>query len=103
MRTVETQRVASVEPPSGASPQRSPDDFWSQPRWQGVVRPSVSVIVPTYNRAEFLERIIASIFGQTVSVHELLLVDDGSTDDTRHVVAGLLAKYPAWENRLQYL
>jgi glycosyltransferase involved in cell wall biosynthesis len=43
--------------------------------------------MPTYNRAEFLPSAFASIQGQTYSDWELIIVDDGSSDDTRDVVA----------------
>lgn len=62
----------------------------------------MSVIVPTYNRAAFLEGTLASIFDQTVDVHEVLLVDDGSTDETRTTVETLLATRPDWRGRLRY-
>ncbi len=43
-------------------------------------RPAVSVIVPVYNRAEFLDETLRSLNAQTMQDFELLLVDDGSTD-----------------------
>src|SRR5947208_8996196 len=49
-------------------------------------RPAVSVILPTYNRAKFLPQAFASIKSQTFTDWELIVVDDGSTDDTRSVV-----------------
>jgi len=66
-------------------------------------QPRVSVLVPTYNRAAFLEGTLGSIFDQTIDVHEVLLVDDGSTDDTRNIVQDLLATHPAWRDRLRYV
>ena len=51
--------------------------------------PLVSVVLPTYNRANLLERSIGSVLRQSVSDLELLVVDDGSDDDTRDVVAAM--------------
>lgn len=44
---------------------------------------TVSVIIPTYNRAEALERAVRSALCQTHAVHEVLVCDDGCTDDSR--------------------
>ncbi len=48
--------------------------------------PTVSVIVPTYNRANSLPRTIDSVLAQTHDDLELVVVDDASTDDTESVV-----------------
>ena len=47
----------------------------------------VSVIIPTFNRAGLLPQTIKSVLKQTYKRIEILIVDDGSTDDTREVVA----------------
>src|SRR5437867_126575 len=52
-------------------------------------RIAVSVIVPTYNRAATLAQSLESILGQSCSDFELIVADDGSTDDT----AAVLARY----------
>lgn len=51
-----------------------------------MAAPTVSVIIPTYNRAHLIRQAIDSVFGQTFTDHEIIVVDDGSTDDTRAVV-----------------
>lgn len=50
--------------------------------------PTVSVVIPTYDRAELLSRAVDSVLDQTYDDFELLVVDDGSTDDTEAVVTG---------------
>lgn len=50
--------------------------------------PAVSVVVATYNRAELLCKTIDSILQQRFQDYELIVVDDGSTDNTRAVLEG---------------
>lgn len=54
-----------------------------------MTAPTVSVVIPTYNRARFLPGAIASIRQQSVPCAEIVVVDDGSTDDTAAVLASL--------------
>ena len=54
------------------------------------MRPKISVIVPIYNAELYLEQCIESVLNQTLRDIELLLIDDGSTDNTEEVVQDLL-------------
>jgi glycosyltransferase involved in cell wall biosynthesis len=47
---------------------------------------TISVIIPTYNRRQMLERALTSIINQTRPADEILCIDDGSTDGTEHMV-----------------
>lgn len=51
--------------------------------------PKVSVIIPTYNRAQYIGAAIESILLQTFRDFEIIVVDDGSTDDTEAVLKTL--------------
>ena len=57
-------------------------------------QPLVSVIIPAYNYARFIAEAVASIQSQTYSNWEMIVVDDGSTDDTEAVVKSLAADEP---------
>jgi glycosyltransferase involved in cell wall biosynthesis len=48
--------------------------------------PTVSVIIPTYNRAAFVVEAIESVLAQSCQEFELIVVDDGSQDDTRDIL-----------------
>lgn len=50
------------------------------------MNPTVSVVIPTYNRGNKLSQAIDSVLGQTMGAYELIVVDDGSNDDTESVV-----------------
>lgn len=49
-------------------------------------RQSVSILLPTYNRGYILSRAIESVLKQTFLFWELIIIDDGSSDDTENIV-----------------
>ena len=63
--------------------------------------PSVSILIPTYNYGRFLIQAIDSVLAQTVKPLEVVVADDGSTDDTEAVVAryGEAVKYRKFEHQ----
>jgi len=49
-------------------------------------KPIVSVIIPTYNRSKFVKKAIDSVLAQMYKDYEIIVVDDGSTDNTKEVI-----------------
>lgn len=61
--------------------------------------PLVSVVIPTYNRAHYLPECLRSVQQQTYQNLEVLVVDDGSTDGTRELMAGICRE----DGRIKYI
>lgn len=57
------------------------------------LKPIVSVIMPTFNRASYLQRSINSVLKQSFSDWELLIVDDGSQDGSFNIVDGYISQF----------
>lgn len=53
---------------------------------QHLTSPAISIILPVYNRAAYLNRCIQSVIGQTYGDWEIIAIDDGSTDDSLKVL-----------------
>jgi len=64
-----------------------------------AVMAAVSVVIPTFNRAALVERAVHSVLTQTYSDIEVLIVDDGSTDNTGAVLRSLAHE----DSRIRYL
>ena len=47
-----------------------------------MISPGISLIIPAYNASRYLREAIDSALNQTVKPRQIILVDDGSTDDT---------------------
>lgn len=63
-----------------------------------VLNEKVSVIIPTYNRAKYVIEALESVLNQTYKNYEIVIVDDGSTDNTREVLRQYLA-----DDRITYI
>ena len=53
----------------------------------------ISVYIPTHNRSEMLKRAVFSVIKQTYKNVEIIICDDGSSDNTEQVVIALQEKY----------
>ena len=60
--------------------------------------PKVSIITPTYNCADYIKDAIRSVFDQTYQNYELIVIDDGSTDNTGEVIKPYLCN-----DKLRYI
>lgn len=60
----------------------------------GAATPAVTVLIPTYERADFLDASIGSLLGQDYERLEVLVLDDGSTDRTPEILERYAAEHP---------
>ena len=67
------------------------------PTLKKIIMPIVSVVIPTFNRAHVVGQAIESVLAQTLTDFELILVDDGSSDNTAEIVKSFV------DPRLRYV
>ena len=65
---------------------------------QSMPSPKVSVIIPIYNTANYLREALDSICNQKLIELEIILINDGSTDDSQEIIE----EYTARDTRIQY-
>ena len=58
-------------------------------------QPKVSVLIASYNHARYLPKTLDSVLGQTFQNFEVVIVDDGSTDESLSIVEDYASRYPA--------
>lgn len=62
-----------------------------------IIKNKISVIIPTYNRAKLINRSLSSVLNQTYNNIEIIIIDDGSTDNTKKIIK----KFK--DNRIKYI
>ena len=72
--------------PSGTNPTIKYDEV--------VMEIAVSIIVPVYNGERYLKQCLGSIVSQTFSSYEVIIINDGSTDNTQSIVDDYASRYP---------
>ena len=95
----EKSEAAAPEPLPGRLPQ--PRDAAARTSETASVvapetAPTVSVIIPTYNRAHLLPRLAEALAAQSHAPNEVILVDDGSADDTPSTLNGVCRERASW-------
>ena len=76
---------------------RSADHRMRVAEWvkeRGEYRPKVSVIIPNYNHAPFLAQRIDSVLAQTYRNFDVIILDDCSSDGSRHIIAAYCRRFP---------
>ena len=59
----------------------------------------VSIIVPVYNVENYIEKCLDSLLSQSLNEIEIIVVNDGSTDNSYEIIKSIMDKHP---NRIQY-
>ncbi|EAW38412.1 glycosyltransferase [Lyngbya sp. PCC 8106] len=73
------------------------ESFRKLPQWQQLISsllpsnlPKVSVIIPAYNCENYIEQAVKSVLEQTYTDYEVIVIDDGSTDNTKNILSPYL-------------
>ena len=58
-----------------------------------TTRTELSIIIPAYNCEAWIDDCLGSVLGEMTDLHELILVDDGSTDSTPAILSSYVQQY----------
>lgn len=72
----------------------APDILAFSERLQSTESSQISVVIPLYNKETEIERALRSVMEQSLSVGEIIVVNDGSTDSSKEVVERFIAAHP---------
>lgn len=59
------------------------------------VSPTIAILIATYNWPKALQQTLMSVANQTIQPHEILIADDGSSEETHHLITSFKANHPA--------
>ena len=63
---------------------------------------TISVIIPVYNRAVLIQRALMSVLKQSTPPTEIIIVDDGSSDETMESVGHIMKTHPNYSHKTLY-
>ncbi len=64
----------------------------------------ISIVIPVFNQAEYLEDCLDSVYNQTIPAHEIIVVNDGSTDNAKEIAERYMFKeFPAIESPVRVI
>ena len=58
-----------------------------------IMKKDITIVIPVYNSGKYLNRCIDSIINQTINNYEILIIDDGSTDNSLNIINEYINKY----------
>lgn len=64
-----------------------------------MIMPKVSVILPVYNAEKYIERSLYSVLDQTLDDIQIIIIDDGSTDNSFSIINSIINKYQKYKNK----
>ena len=68
------------------------------------MNPKISIVIPAYNQAEYLEDCVESAYSQTMPAHEIIIINDGSTDNTAEIAERYrFAQFPGIESPVKVI